>query len=976
VSSIFARNIEVLRQNNPFVWQWIKNAEPDPKVKLIQTGDGYPNLRFQLGQGQTFHYYAMTRPLDEVKAQYHTVPYRAGQVTLIFGLGLGYNLAAIEEKLHPDHKLFVIEENPAVLYHALHTVDFSEMMRSGRLAFILPLKESVDSLLMAWAIRIYRRQVHCLFDPSALMVSSEDFRDLMNSTQKELQHYVVRLRTQFLRSHQMTTNELLNLPYILEAGTADGLENAFAGRPAVVVSAGPSLKKNVHQLIDYRDRVVIIATAPVVRVLLAYDLQPHLICSLDFSASNMETLEDVWDQTELPLVFLNRIHSPLLARWQGKLIAVHQDSAAGNWPAWVWEGSPLLSGGGNVGVMALSTAYLIGADPVILIGQDLAYSDGHTHSEGVVGRRHTTQVMTSASEVMLDGLDGRPVLSNPSFASYLAVCQNLIEGQSVTTINATAQGARIEHAVEMPLDKALARYADRPLDARDRIAEASRPRQRDLGLIIDDLGRFLAGAKKARERAEDGLAVNGRIRELLKTPGAEFSRAMDELVAENETISRKLQAFTESQPVMVSYLSKEMNFIGQADYVEDIRRVSRAKSLATGLRRNRLILEATRRAAGNFQRRLPPLIRFFTRLQEAENILAGDPESFDGHLAKGRALAGIGRHAQAVESFQAALSLKPAWRRVRLALAKSLVALELYPQARRELEVLLRAAPDHRAANELMAQIDSTLDELIGRAEEAREDGDWVSVMTFARKVLTDRPDDPRMKQLLDWAREVRAERMCVDQKDMDTLSQDRDRRKEFETDLDQGREFFQAGRYAEAIEPLSRAAAHQDLDEDRQAAIMLGCSRGETGDVSGAEAILDEIMTEHPDWLFPRLNLGRIYLRNGRIEEGLEYLSLAAAGSPVYAHHFLEVGDVWFQRQDYAEGLKAYQACARDLPGSYEARYKAGLCLLALGRPQAARQSLHEALRLKSDYGPALLALDRIDRKIGQRRAGAGEAG
>jgi tetratricopeptide (TPR) repeat protein len=976
VSSIFARNIEILREQNPPIWHWIKNAEPDPRVRLIRTADGYPNLRFQLQQGQTFHYYDMKRPLDEIRRQYHALTYGAGRVTLIFGLGLGYNLAAIEEKLHPDHKVIVVEENPTVLYHALHTVDFSELMRQDRLSIVLPIQEAIDALLMAWAIRIYRRQVNCLFDPSALMVSSEDFRDLINATQKELQHYVVRLRTQFIKCRQMTLNELLNLPYILQAATSAGLENAFAGRPAVVVSAGPSLKKNVHQLLDYQDRVVIIATAPVVRVLRAYDLEPHLVCSLDFSVSNMETLEDVWDRTELPLVFLNRIHPPLLAKFQGRLIATHQDSAAGNWPPWVWEGHPRLAAGGNVGVMALSTAYLLGADPVILIGQDLAFSDGHTHSEGVVGRRSTAQVMTADSEVMLDGLDGRPVVSSPSFASYLAVCQDLIKSQSVTTINATARGARIEHAVEMPLDKALAKYATQPLDARRRIAGISRPAKWDLNQIIDSLRLFLAGAVRARERAQRGLELNRRIRDLLRTPGAEFSRQMDELLAENEDISRKLQAFTVALPLMASYLSKEMNFICQADYVEDVKKVSRAKSLKTGLRRNRLILEATRRAAGDFQRRLPPLIRHFRRLQEAEQILADDPGSFDGHLRQGRALAGIGRQAEAASSFGAAVDNNPASRRARLALARSLVALERYPQARQELEALLEAAPGHRRAVELLARIEAAGEDLSRRAEEAREAKDWVSVMTFARKALTDRPDDPRLEELVAWAREVRAERMSEDQAAMDRLADDRDRRREFEADLDQGRELFQAGRYAEALDPLSRAAAHEDLDEERQAAIMLGCSRGETGDLPGAEAILEAVMAEHPDWLFPRLNLGRIYLRNGRIDEGLDHLSRAAAGSPVYAHHFLEIGDVRFQRGQYAAGLKAYLDCARALPGSFEARYKAGLCQLALGRPQAARRSLGEALRLKPDYGPALLAQDRIDRKLDRQRAGAGEAG
>ncbi len=976
MTPIFQRNLTALKEKYASMWTWIQSATPDPRVKLLRSDDGYPNLRFQLGQGQTFHYYDMKAPLAGVRSLYQASKYGPGQYTIIFGLGLGYNLAAVEEKAHRDHKFLVVEENPTVLYHALHTVDFSEMIDQGRLAFVRPVQEAVDSLLFTLAVPIYRRKVATLFDPSALMVSSEDFQKLINHAKKELQHYTVRMTTQFVKAREMTTNELRNLPHVCLASALEGLQGAFAGRPAVVVSAGPSLKKNVHQLRGYEDKAVIIATAPVVRVLLAYDLVPHLVCSLDYSVSNMETLEDVWDQTELPLVFLNRIHPPFLARYQGPMIGAHQDAAtAGNCPAWIWEGQPQLNGGGNVGMMAMSLAYLLGADPVILIGQDLAYSDGYTHSEGVVGRRSQEKAISAASEVMLDGLDGRPVVSTPTFASYLSVCQDVIKNQEVTTINATAKGARLEHAVEMTLQDALAEHATERLDVRGRIDEALRPLVTDRDRVLDDLRRFLAGARNARARAERGLKSNRRIRELLRTPGAEFSRDMEDLLRENEETSKSLQAFTDSQPLMLCFVSKELNFIGQADYVQRDRRERRAKTIRTGLKRNRLIIEATLRAARNFQRRLPPLIKFYEDLAEADRLLAADPNSYPGHLTRGRALAGTGRHAEAAKDFEAALKSKSRSRRALLALAQSHLALEQYAPAREVLARLLALAPGHVAAGRLLSRIEGDLNDLARRAREARDQEDWVSVQTFARKVLAARPDDRDTRDLMAWAESIRGERMAQDQEAMEQLSESRGRRRRFEDDLEEGKDHFQAGRYAEAIEPLARAAAHEDLDEDRQASIMLGCARGETGDVAGAEAILLRVMDEHPDWLFPMLNLGRVYLRHGRTEDGLAYLARAAAGSPSYAHHFLEIGDVRFQQGRYQEALEAFQNCSRALPGSYEARYKIGLCQLALGRPQFARQTLSDVLRMKPDFGPAMLALGRIDQKMTEAAGRAGEA-
>src|SRR5690606_25137068 len=71
----------------------------------------------------------------------------------------------------------------------------------------------------------------------------------------------VSLATTLMRSSETVRNLMLNLDhYAAGAGVAD-LANAAAGFPAVLVAAGPSLQKNIHELAKpgVRDRCVIIA---------------------------------------------------------------------------------------------------------------------------------------------------------------------------------------------------------------------------------------------------------------------------------------------------------------------------------------------------------------------------------------------------------------------------------------------------------------------------------------------------------------------------------------------------------------------------------------------------------------------------------------------------------------------------------------------------------------------------------------------
>src|SRR5204863_1237303 len=71
--------------------------------------------------------------------------------------------------------------------------------------------------------------------------------------------------------------------YVTRAGVAD-LAGAAQGRPAIVVAAGPSLRRNLHLLKrpGIRDRFVIVAVQTVLKTLLAKGIRPHFVTALDY----------------------------------------------------------------------------------------------------------------------------------------------------------------------------------------------------------------------------------------------------------------------------------------------------------------------------------------------------------------------------------------------------------------------------------------------------------------------------------------------------------------------------------------------------------------------------------------------------------------------------------------------------------------------------------------------------------------------
>jgi len=49
-----------------------------------------------------------------------------------------------------------------------------------------------------------------------------------------------------------------------------------------IVSAGPSLRKNMHLLREAKDKAIIIATQTMLRPLIDMGIEPHYVTSLDY----------------------------------------------------------------------------------------------------------------------------------------------------------------------------------------------------------------------------------------------------------------------------------------------------------------------------------------------------------------------------------------------------------------------------------------------------------------------------------------------------------------------------------------------------------------------------------------------------------------------------------------------------------------------------------------------------------------------
>ena len=191
----------------------------------------------------------------------------------------------------------------------------------------------------------------------------------------------------------------------------------------------------------------------------------------------------------------------------------------------------MLEIGGSVATAAYKLALHLGCDPVVLVGQDLAFGEaGQSHADGIgtggvenITQQNMTQVLTDKesedkSLVVVDGYYGKPVVTKTNLRNYLMWFEEHIplavrEGKRV--INATEGGARIRHAQQMSFAEATENFLGEPLNVRERLARFDQPPELDLDRVGQEIAHTLRQLHEMIDLARAGRERAHQVQQLM-----------------------------------------------------------------------------------------------------------------------------------------------------------------------------------------------------------------------------------------------------------------------------------------------------------------------------------------------------------------------------------------------------------------------------------------------------------------------------
>jgi hypothetical protein len=355
----------------------------------------------------------------------------------------------------------LVEPDPDLLKAVLAREDLAPAVRSGRLR-ILPFA-SAEKIAELWDPPAGERALGrvVFFDGAGDDPSRRRFfAEVQERIAARERDAALDTGAMVALGEQAVENALRNVQLLSATAPLAGFLKSLPGLPAVIISAGPSLDANAAELRGLGDRALLIAVDTAVKPLSRHGVAPHLVLAVDPRERNVLNLAGT-DLSRSVLLCELATHPDLVRLPARGTVLFAAEGALGQALAALGIELPWLSAFGSVATAALDLACRAGCQPVLFVGQDLAYTGGQAYAAGTAPGG--SPLGPESEERWARDLDGRSVRTSERLLAFRDWMERRMAREpSRLFINASEGGILGGPAVRLPLRDALARHAAEP----------------------------------------------------------------------------------------------------------------------------------------------------------------------------------------------------------------------------------------------------------------------------------------------------------------------------------------------------------------------------------------------------------------------------------------------------------------------------------------------------------------------------------
>lgn len=501
--SILERNLRHLVGASALAVRAILDAEPRYDVAFAPTGDPVPTATIEELLGAPRLLASRRHPLEEARRWAEAINIQSNAGVVVAGFGLGYQHAALAERIGKSSVIVCFEPDLGLLRCVLERIDHSAWL--ARTNFVLITRED-EPAIISGAISGFEAFLAAGTTIAEHPVSKARLGPVADQFGRNFASIIQAVRTNVVTTMvQMQTsmhNMCMNIERYAIGEGVEELAGIAAGRPAVVVAAGPSLERNIEELQrpGVRDRCVIIATQTTLKPLLAKGIRPHFVTALDYHEVSRRFYEGLTsaDVEGVTLVVEPQANAAISDAFPGRVRSPREEVVDVLLGQDLFRPMGTLPKGATVAHLAYYLARHLGCDPVILVGQDLGFTDGQYYAAGAqIHNVWASELSGFRSLEMLEwervkrmggalrkarDAEGRDIYTDEQMATYLVQFERDFLGdkeRGLKTLDATEGGVAKAHTVSTTLRRALETYADRPIAWPDGLVESWQRTPRD-----------------------------------------------------------------------------------------------------------------------------------------------------------------------------------------------------------------------------------------------------------------------------------------------------------------------------------------------------------------------------------------------------------------------------------------------------------------------------------------------------------------
>jgi hypothetical protein len=430
------------------------------RLQLVVSKSGQPNVQID---GVAYH--SAYDPQREAQKFYSSFQLEEADVVLHFGWGLGYCGDILRKRVKSGGRVIVFEPD-AELFALSNTESDS------RIQFVVG--DQVRHFFDEWPLGNCQETDQFLWIewPAAL----REHASLAELLRLQLKTYIrdraANLLTHFQRGERYFQNAIRNFKFQRDADTGR-LIDRFRNVPLIIVSAGPSLDRNIDQLRGLEDRCFILSVDTALRPLLHAGITPHAVITADPSEMNARHIVGV--MPESTYLIAEQAVQPDALESAGKRFLF----GLGLFPDALFAkfgfGKTRLEAWGSVATTALDLACRMGANPIIFAGQDFAYSWDRDYASHTLFHGKTF-VVTQAVTIRRPDIYGNDTYTTENLVAYRDFfLRRMKQSPRVRFINATEGGILRDGPEILPMREVLAQLPTQKMDIAATLADCYRP---------------------------------------------------------------------------------------------------------------------------------------------------------------------------------------------------------------------------------------------------------------------------------------------------------------------------------------------------------------------------------------------------------------------------------------------------------------------------------------------------------------------